>query len=75
MEKIIRATPNRGFEDGDENTASQKITMFELLIGQIANFCRIISRPTIVKHSTSTEKNLAYNKVKLRLPDHWCTLP
>ena len=60
--KKTRATPNRGFEDDDQNvpeaqrrTAAQKVTMLEVLLGQIANYCPIISRSTIVKNSTSME--------------------
>ena len=54
------ANPNRGLHnDGDgvaENrrrTAAQKVIQLELMLGQIANFCPIISQNTIVRSSTS----------------------
>ena len=53
-------TPLRGFEDDGEDvpeskrrTAAQKVTHLELMLGQIANYCPVISRNTIVKNSTS----------------------
>ena len=59
-EKKGRATPLRGLTDDGDNvaaatrrTAQQKVTQLELLLGQIANFCPVISRNTIVKNSTS----------------------
>lgn len=44
-----------GADDPGENgrTAAQKVTQLELMLGQIANYCPIISRSTIVKNSTS----------------------
>lgn len=58
--KKTRTEPLRGFtDDGDDvaeaqrRTAQQKVNMLELLLGQIANYCPIISRHTIVKNSTS----------------------
>ena len=52
--------PLRGFTDDGTNiptaqrrTAQQKCTHLELMLGQIANYCPIISRNTIVKNSTS----------------------
>ena len=62
-EKKTRAAPNRGLTD-DPNTvaeavrkitAAQKVTHLELMLGQIANYCPVISRSTIVKNSTSIE--------------------
>ena len=54
------AAPLRGFvSDGQDipaanrRTAHQKVTHLELMLGQIANYCPIISRNTIVKNSTS----------------------
>ena len=54
--------PLRGLTDDDEEvpaarrrTAQQKCTHLELMLGQIANFCPIISRNTIVKSSTSMQ--------------------
>ena len=50
----------RGLRDDTEDTpgsvrrtAQQKVAHLELMLGQIANFCPIISRNTIVKNSTS----------------------
>ena len=61
-EKKSRNNPNRGFgDDGEEvavaqrRTAAQKVIHFELMLGQIANYCPVISRNTIVKNSTSLE--------------------
>ena len=52
----------RGFRDDADpipadkrRTAQQKVNILELMLGQIANFCPIISRNTIVKNSTSVE--------------------
>ena len=36
-------------------TAHQKVNVLELMLGQIANYCHIISRSTLVKNSTSLE--------------------
>ena len=50
----------RGLENDGEDiptatrrTAAQKLTHLELMLGQIANYCPIIARNTIVKKSTS----------------------
>ena len=56
--KASRANPLRGLMDDPEDqenrrTAAQKLTHLELMLGQIANFCPIISRNTIVRSSTS----------------------
>jgi hypothetical protein len=58
--KKTRAQPLRGFtndgEDVAENqrqTAQQKVNFLELMLGQIANYCPITSRNTLVKNSTS----------------------
>ena len=58
--KKTAAAPLRGFtNDGEDvprnsrRTAIKKITMLELMLGQIANYCPILSRNTIVKNSTS----------------------
>ena len=58
--KKTSCAPLRGFTDDNEpipeeqrRTAAQKVTQLELMLGQIANFCPIISRNTIVKNSTS----------------------
>ena len=58
--KKTKAQPLRGFVSDDESvpeahrlTAQQKVSFLELMLGQIANYCPIISRNTIVKSSTS----------------------
>lgn len=57
-----KESPLRGFvDDGDtvpaaqKRTAAQKVAMLELMLGQIANFCPVISRATIIKKSTSMD--------------------
>ena len=56
-EKKTRANPTRGLRsDPDGLTAAQKVVSLELMLGQIANFCPIISRNSIVKSSTSLEQ-------------------
>ena len=54
------SSPLRGFENDGEDvleanrrTAVQKVTHLELMLGQIANYCPVISRNIIVKNSTS----------------------
>ena len=61
-EKKTRVGRNRGFQDDDEEvearvrrTAQQKVIHLELMLGQIANFCPVISRNTIVRNSTSLD--------------------
>ena len=58
--KKSSTAPNRGLKpDGDnipttrQRTAFQKNLHPELMLGQIANFCPVISRSSIVKNSTS----------------------
>lgn len=60
--KKTAASPNRGFvNDGDDvpegqrKTAAQKAATLELMLGQVANYCTIISRNTIIKNSTSLD--------------------
>ena len=60
--KKTRAAPLRGLQDDADTvpaarrlTAQQKVAMLELMLGQIANYCPVISRNTIVKTSTSIE--------------------
>ena len=60
--KKSRAQPLRGLESDDKTvplsrrlTARQKANFLELMPGQIANYCPIISRSTQVKNSTSLE--------------------
>lgn len=58
-EKKSKASPTRGFIDDlmddspGRSTADQKVTLLELMLGQIANYCPVVSRNTIVKSSTS----------------------
>lgn len=58
--KTTPATRLRGLQNNDEDvaenirhTAEQKVIHLELLLCQIANFCPVVSRNTIVKNSTS----------------------
>ena len=58
--KKSSTTPYRGLEpDGEDFPATRRRTAFkknlhlELMLGQIANFCTVISRSSIVKNSTS----------------------
>ena len=58
--KKTRTSPLRDLVDDGEDvpearrkTAEQKVSMLELMLGQIANYCGVISRNTIVKNSTS----------------------
>lgn len=60
--KKIKSAPLRGFTDDIDTvpadkrkTAQQKVTLLELMLGQIANYCPIISRNTIIKTSTSIQ--------------------
>ena len=46
-------TSNVKSEAADGRTALQQVYMLELMLGQIANYCPVISRNTIVKNSTS----------------------
>ncbi len=57
------SNPNRGYEDDPKAkesppiglTAVKKTHNLEILLGQIANYCPVISRSTIVKKSVSLE--------------------
>ena len=56
------SSPLRGFENDGEDvlaanrrTAAQKVIHLELILGQIANYCPVISRNIIVKNSTSVK--------------------
>ena len=60
--KKTRGNPTRGFvNDGDgvaqanRKTAQQKVTMLELMLGQVANYCPVISRNQLVKNSISMD--------------------
>ena len=59
-EKKTSNNPRRGLVDDGEDiaaarrkTAGQKVSQLELMLGQIANFCPVISRNTIIKQTTS----------------------
>ncbi len=59
-QKKTANNPQRGLQDDDEavpeanrRTALQKNVSLELMLGQIANFCPVIARNSIVKNSTS----------------------
>ena len=65
QKKADDSVPNRGLtSDGEavpearRRTAAQKNVHFELMLGQIANFCPVISRNTIVKNTTSVNSIL-----------------
>ena len=65
--------PTRGFADDGEDvpqanrrTAAQKVTHLELMLGQIANFCPVVARNTIVKNSTSMQ-----SITTVKLSPHW----
>ena len=57
--KKSKGSPLCGFKDdadpekANSHTAPQKVTQLELILGQIASYCPVISRNTIVKNSTS----------------------
>jgi hypothetical protein len=58
--KKVKSDTKRGFTDDGESvreairkTADQKVTMLELMLGHIANYCPIVSRSAIIKGSTS----------------------
>ena len=60
--KRTRDNPHRGFVNDPQTvpeesrrTREQKVTILELLLGQIANFCPVVSRNTIVKNPTSLD--------------------
>ncbi len=56
--KKTKSNPTRGFtDDGSivpkKKTAKQKVIILEMMLGQIANFCPVIARNTIIHHCTS----------------------
>ena len=62
-QKKSKASPSRDFtNDGEDiperirKTKEQKSNLLDLLLGQIANYCPLISRNTIVRNSTSIEQ-------------------
>ena len=70
--KKSAADPHRGLASDDDNvpedrrrTATQKTVQLELMLGQIANFCPVVSRNTIVK---TAERHLATSSSTLWVP-------
>ena len=68
--KKTKSKPLRGFTDDptsipteSRKSAHQKAGMLDLMLGQIANFCPVISRNSIVKNSTSL--NDIWGKIRL----------
>ena len=60
--KKTRNNATRGFTDDPQSIpadsrkiAAQKVAQLELMLGQIANYCPVISRNTIIRNSTSIE--------------------
>ena len=58
--KDYKSDPNRGLTADAETvnngkTAEQKVIQLNLMLGQIANYCPIITRNTIIKKSTSID--------------------
>ena len=60
--KKTKVQPLPGFTDDGETvplsrrkTARQKVNFLELMLGQIANYCPVISRNTLLKNSTSIQ--------------------
>ena len=69
-QKKTATNPHRGLQDDGSSvpeakrlTATQKNTHLELLLGQIANFCPIVSRSSIIKNSVSL--NDVWQKIRL----------
>ena len=63
-QKKTATNPHRGLTDDGEDvpearwlTAVQKNAHLDLLLGQIANFCPVVSRSSIVKNSVSLTDN------------------
>jgi len=68
-QKQTAAHPRRGLTDDGSSvpeskrlTATQKNAHLDLMLGQIANFCPVIFRNSIVKHSTSL--NVIWQKIR-----------
>ena len=60
--KKTKADPLRGFTDDGEDvaeanrlTAQQKVNFLKLMLGQMADYCPIIARNTLVKNYTSVQ--------------------
>ena len=45
-------------------TARQKVNFLELMLGQMANYCSVISRNTLVKNSTSSSIQSVWNMIR-----------
>ena len=81
-EKRCAAHPNRGFTDDIDlasgRTAIQQTYMLDLMLGQIANFCPVISRNTIAKiqqvYPASGKRSDCIMGFNLQGPISW-TLP
>ena len=81
MVQKSKTNPNRDFvDDGVDvpearrRTATQKVIHLELMLGQIANFCPVISRNTIIKSSTSIQsiwQSISQNALCQLLPRHF----
>ena len=52
-QKKTAARPDRGLAGNNDATTQQRVYSLELMLGQIANYCPVISRNTIVKNSTN----------------------
>ena len=70
-EKRCAAHPNRGFTDDIDlasgRTDIQQTYMLDLMLGQIANFCPVISRNTIAKNALQVY--LAFGKRSVCITD------
>ena len=71
-QKQTAANPRRGLTDDGSSvpeskrlTAAQNNAHLDLMLGQIANFCPVISRNSIVKHSTSL------NVIRQKIRQHY----
>lgn len=75
--KKTRGQPLRGLQNDGESvplarrlTARQKVNFLELMLGQIANYCPIISRNTLVKKLYIPRVHLANHQAALWFPSH-----
>ena len=76
--KKTKADLLRGFTDDGEDvteanrlTAQQKVNFLELMLGQIANYCPIIARNTLVKNSTSIHSIcMEHHQAAFWIPDY-----
>lgn len=79
--KKTRAQPLRGLENDSDSvpltrrpSTRQKVNFLVLVLGQIANYCSIISRSTLVKNSTSLEYIWQTIRQTLRFPGYRRTI-